>query len=165
MRVARAEHEVGSALCGRDQVGHAARVVRKIAVHLANVVIAALEGPVKAGKIGTTEALLLRAMEHVHPIVLDGQTIGDLARAVGRAIVDHEHVTNDRRTLARDANCLDHVLEVLAFVIGRQTDDETLCGRTAHWVASCRRYGGGACTRPLGLRRCRYAMRLGRSDD
>ena len=163
--IARAKDEVGTVLRCGEEIGQATGVVREVAVHLKDVGVIALECPAKAGEIGSTKTLFLRAMEHVHPGQLGGEGIGNLAGPVGRAIVDHEHVANDRRPLARNANCLDHVLEVLAFVIGRQTDDETFCGGAAHWVASCRRYGGGACTRPLGLRRCRYAMWPGRSDD
>ena len=35
--------------------------------------------------------VLLGAVEHRHPVVLGGEAVGDLAGAVGRAVVDDEH--------------------------------------------------------------------------
>ena len=136
VRVARADHEISTTLGGRDEIGQPAGVVREVAVHLADVGVVALECPAEAGEVGTAEALLGGAVQHVHPVVLGGQPIGDLAGAVGRPVVDHQDVAGDRRALAGDRDGLDHPLEVLTLVVRRQADDESLGGGGTHPLGS-----------------------------
>src|SRR5207253_7423038 len=54
------------------------------------------------------------------PLALGRQAVRELARAVRRVVVDHEHAPALRQHLAE---CDHHPLEVLALVVGRQADD------------------------------------------
>jgi hypothetical protein len=60
-------------------------------------------------------------MEDGDEVELRSETIGDFARAVRRVVVDHEHIDVVRR------ECVQHQLEVLSLVVGREAD-----GRVAH---------------------------------
>ena len=114
--------------------------MREVAVHFADVVVALVEGPAEAGQVRAPETFLGGAVQDVHPVVLGGQAVGDLAGAVGRAVVDHEHVARDRGALTRSADRLDHPLEILALVVRRHADDESLGGGSAHPDGSCRTF-------------------------
>ena len=57
-----------------------------------------------------------RAVEHVDARVLGREPVGELAGAVGRGVVDHEHAVAVAQHLAERAH---HRLEVLALVVGR----------------------------------------------
>src|SRR6266542_4826248 len=58
-------------------------------------------------------------MHHVHPRLHDRECVGDLTGAIGRVVVDDQHV--DIRCLTQDS--FDDLLEVLALVIGRQNHE------------------------------------------
>ncbi len=55
----------------------------EVAVHLEQVGGAVVERVAKAGEVGGADAVLLGAMQDLHPVVLGGEALGDLAGAVG----------------------------------------------------------------------------------
>src|SRR5205807_7489010 len=77
------------------------------------------EGAPEPRDVGGAEALLARPVEDVDEPVLGGEAVGDLTGAVGRAVVDHEHVIVGAEHLAERMH---HPLEVLPLVVGRQAD-------------------------------------------
>jgi hypothetical protein len=59
-------------------------------------------------------------VEHTHLVELRGQPVGDLAGAVGRPVVDHEHgVLQTRRRELGQRRAHDG-LDVLGLVVGRE---------------------------------------------
>ena len=94
----------------------------EVGVHLQHVAGAVVERVAEAGEVGRADAVLLGAMQHMHPLVLGGQPIGDLAGAVGRAVVDDQHVEAARAPARREhlARGGDDRLDVLGLVVGRQ---------------------------------------------
>ena len=95
--------------------------MREVAVHLEHELRVRLERPGEAGEVGAPDALLRRPMEDVEPLELGREPVGDLAGAVGRAVVDHEHAVPRR---------VEHLterpherLDVLPLVVGRHADD------------------------------------------
>ena len=75
------------------------------------------EGTPEAGDVRGAEAFLPLAVQHVDEPELRGEPVGELTRAVRRVVVDHEHADAVR------GKRLQHRLEVLALVVGRQADD------------------------------------------
>ena len=74
------------------------------------------EQMLEARDVRAADPFLPLAVQDVHEVELRREPVGDLARSIGRVVVDHE-----------DANVLvgeraHHLLEVLALVVGRQTD-------------------------------------------
>ena len=95
--------------------------MREVRVHLHQVAGTVVERVAKAGEIGGSDAVLLGAMEHSHPVVLGSQAISDLAGAVGRAIVDDEHTKPvGRGARQHAAGRSDDRLDVLGLVVCRQ---------------------------------------------
>jgi len=77
-----------------------------------------VERVAKARQVGRADAVLLSAMQHLHPIVLPGESIGDLAGAVGRAVVDDEYTpTVGRGGAQRFSRGSDDRLDVLGLVV------------------------------------------------
>ena len=70
----------------------------------------------EACEIRRAEAFLRVAVQHRHEVELLREPVGELAGAVGRVVVDHEHADAVRRERA------EHRLEVLALVVRRQAD-------------------------------------------
>src|SRR5207247_6240633 len=68
------------------------------------------------------EALLARAVEDADVVELGREHVGDLAGAVGRAVVDHEHAAGAPKRLAEGAQ---HRFEVLALVVRRKANDRS----------------------------------------
>ncbi len=100
----------------------------EVGVHLHHVARAVVERVAKAGEVGRADAVLLGAVQHLHPVVLGGQPIGDLAGAVGRAVVDDQHAQALGRGAAqRLAGGGDDRLDVLGLVVGGQ-DQPGLAG-------------------------------------
>ena len=73
----------------------------------------------EAVEVRGPEPLLALAVQDVDPRQLAREPVGDLARAVGRVVVDHEHAASGAEHLAERAH---HRLEVLALVVRRQAD-------------------------------------------
>ena len=73
------------------------------------------------GDVRRPDPLLALAVEDAHPRKLGREPVGDLARAVGRRVVDHEHAV--ARRVEDLAERSDHRLEVLALVVGREAHD------------------------------------------
>ena len=65
--------------------------MREVAVHLEDELGAVGERAAEAGDVGGPEALLALAVEHVDVGELGREAVGELAGAVGRVVVDHEH--------------------------------------------------------------------------
>ncbi|KQR43791.1 hypothetical protein ASF82_09210 [Frigoribacterium sp. Leaf164] len=129
---ARAEHEVVVGEQG-DQGGKVLRVVGAVGVHLDEGRVAALEPPGEAGQVRGAEAGLAGAVQHVHPGVAGGPRVGEVAGAVGRAVVDDENVDGGPAV----EGAADDPVEVLSFVVGRD-DDECV----VHGVVLPGRVGG-----------------------
>ena len=62
--------------------------MREIGVHLHDEPGAALQRPIEAGEIGLPEAILRPAVQDLDDVELLRQSVGDLARSVGRAVVN-----------------------------------------------------------------------------
>ena len=98
--------------------------MREVAVDLDDQLRALIEGPGEAGEVGRAEAALAGSVEYLHPGVLARQTIGDLTRAVGRAVVDHEHATWPLEPAEHASERVHHPLDVLALVVGGEADHQ-----------------------------------------
>ena len=93
--------------------------MREVAVHLEHELGAVGERAAEAGDVGGAEPLLRGAVEDADVRQLGGEPVGELAGAVGRVVVDHEHAV----ALAEDAaERADHRLEVLELVVGGEAD-------------------------------------------
>jgi hypothetical protein len=67
--------------------------MRKIAIHLDNVIGPQAERMFEAGNIGFAQAVFLLAVQHVDMIrVSAAQTLGDVARPIRRIIIHHQDV-------------------------------------------------------------------------
>jgi hypothetical protein len=95
--------------------------VGEVAIHLQHQLrIGRLQHAREPGEVGAADPLLARAVEDVEPRQLLGESIGDLARPVRRAVVDHEHaVARDVEDVAEGAH---ERLDVLPLVVGRHAD-------------------------------------------
>src|SRR5690606_41883832 len=94
-------------------------VVRAVGVHLDDGAVAAPGGPLERGEVGRAQAPFLGAVEDVDAPVVRGERVGEVPGAVGRVVVDDEHV----RLGARAAGGGDGVLEVVALVVGGYGDE------------------------------------------
>ncbi len=65
--------------------------MREVGVHLHHVAGAVVERVAEARQVRRPDAVLLGAVQHLEPLVLGCQPIGESAGAVGRAVVDDEH--------------------------------------------------------------------------
>ncbi len=119
--VARAERQIGAGSTASKQPDEVGGIVGEVGVHLHHIARAVVERVAKAGEVGRTDAVPSRAMEHLHPVVLDRETIGELAGAVGRAVVDDEHAEAvGRRAREHLSRGEDDRLDVLGLVVGRE---------------------------------------------
>ena len=119
--VARAEREVGAVVDRLQQAGEVGGIVGEVGVHLHHVARAVVERVAEAGEVGGPDAVLLGAVEHLHPVVLGGELVGELAGAVGRAVVDDEHAKALGRGAGEHlAGGRDDRLDVLGLVVGGQ---------------------------------------------
>ncbi len=90
--------------------------MREVAVHLEDELRPVGERAPEAGEVRGAEPFLARAVQDGYVRVLGREAVGELARPVRRAVVDHEH---------RDvvlAERVHHRLEVLALVVRGQAD-------------------------------------------
>src|SRR5829696_6710719 len=78
-------------------------------------------------------------MQHVNVRELGRQPVGELARAVRRGVVDHEHPTVEGPALEDLTERTHHRLEVLDLVVGRQAEDEPHPHIIAGWPGRCPR--------------------------
>jgi hypothetical protein len=102
--VARADREIDPfGLDGADQLRQHRRVVGQVGVHLDEHVVAPLEPPSEARPVGRTKAGLGRSAQHLDRAEAGGGSLGEVGRAVGAAIVDHQDVASgtDARTSSR----------------------------------------------------------------
>ena len=95
------------------------RIVGEVRVHFAHHLGAVLDRPPKAGGIGGAETLLRAAMQDMYPSVAR-QLVGDIARSVGRVVVDNQKL----RALLGDACC--DPLEILSLVVGGQHHEDVV---------------------------------------
>ena len=91
----------------------------EVGVHLADELCAARQRLAKAGDVGRAEALLARPVEHRDVRVLGRQPVGDLPGAVGRGVVDDQHVAGRVQALAHRG---DDGLEVRGLVVGGEDE-------------------------------------------
>jgi len=101
--------------------------VREVAVHLQDELSIAREHPIEAREVRAADPLLRRAVEDVEPRKLPCEAVGDLARAVGRSVVDDEHAIAAR--VEHVAERAHERLDVVPLVVGRDADD---CACRAH---------------------------------
>ena len=64
----------------------------EVGVELADDGVVVHARPFEAGAVGVAEAVLARAVQHVHPRPRRGHALGERAGAVGGGIVDDEQV-------------------------------------------------------------------------
>jgi hypothetical protein len=93
--------------------------VGEVTVHLEHELGAVGERTAEAGEVGRPEALFARPVEDVDEGKLRCEPVGDLAGAVGRAVVDDEHAVLRPKHRAERVH---HRLEVLLLVVGGQAD-------------------------------------------
>ena len=91
--------------------------MREVAVHLEHELGALREHVPEPVGVRASESLLARPVEHLDPRQLAREPVGDLARPVGGAVVDDEDVD----VLVGESP--NHLLEVLALVVGGEADD------------------------------------------
>jgi hypothetical protein len=99
--------------------------MREVGVHLDDAVRAELEGSRDARAIGGAEALFGGAVEDVDAGIRGGEGVRDPAGAVGRIVVDDEHL--ELRRLLEDRR--DDERQVLGFVVCRKDDHRPAHGR------------------------------------
>ena len=131
--VARPEHDVGSP-GGGDQGAEVGRVVREVAVHLRDQVVAASERPRESRPIRASQALLPAAVDDLHPSVLRGQLVRHPARAVGRSVVEDEDRAVQTARVEHAQKRRDEGADVLDLVVCRDADAQPRrlgrrCGR------------------------------------
>ncbi len=127
--VARAEREVRAGTNGVEQAGEVGGVVREVGVHLEHVGAAVVERVAKTGEVGGADAVLLGAVQHLDPFVLGSEAVGDLAGAVGRAVVDDEHAKALGRGLRQNRpGGSNDGLNILGLVVGGK-DQPGVLGR------------------------------------
>src|SRR5207253_71936 len=135
--VARAQCQVCACAHGCQQAREVRGVVREVAVHLDQKAGAAVERMAKAGQVSGPDPVLLAAVQDLHPLALARQAVGDLARAVRRAVVHHEHAmavaSGPRENRSRRTH---HALEVLGLVVGRK-DQPGLAGHGSAYPRAC----------------------------
>ena len=115
LHIARAYHHVGTLVEGRSKAQQIVGVVRKVAIHLEDVVETLFEPPTEAGKIGRSEAEFATALNHNESVGVGGhQGADNVGCAVGRAVVDDEQreLSGERKDLRH------HSLDVLTLVVG-----------------------------------------------
>ena len=98
-------------------------IVREVGVHLQDVLVVARQRPPEAGNVRRAESHLPGSGEQMHASVDRGDLLHDGTGAVGRPVVDHEHV--DARVLLEHG--LDQPPNILPFV-ERRDDDERASG-------------------------------------
>ena len=108
----------------------------EVAVHLEHELGALRERPPEARDVRRADPLLRLAVEHGDPRELRGEPVGDLAGAVGRAVVDDEHAV--LRRVEHLAERRDHGLEVLPLVVRGEAEDRARHRRIiAGWPRRC----------------------------
>src|SRR5207248_1399770 len=148
--VARAQGQIGAGTHSPQQAGEVGGIVREVAVHLHQKARLAIERVAEAGQVGGTDAALLAAMEHFQPIALARQAVGDLARAIGRAVIHDQHAKAiGRRAGEHLPRGSDDRLDVVALVVGRE-DQPRLAGHGSAypswaWRSVPALAAGGAC--------------------
>ena len=118
--VARAEHEVGVRPPAAIRRGTSLGSCEKSQSISSTSSAPSSSARRKPARYARPSPSLRGAVQHARPRrSSDGEPVGDLAGAVGRAVVDHEHAVVGAEHLAERAH---HRLEVLALVVGRQAD-------------------------------------------
>ena len=96
------------------------RCVAEVGIHLEDVVILMLDGPLESGDVGGAEAELSLAFHHEEAV---GEFLlhaaHDVGSAVGRVVLDDEYVEILFKTEYRT----DNVLDIFLFVISRYDDN------------------------------------------
>ena len=112
--VPRSEHQIGVANRGQ-KLRQVAGIVREVCVHLKDEGVVALERPLEPRQIRTAKSLLPCAMKHMNARIGGGQLIGELSGAVGRVVINHQHVESLilRKDQRHDAS------DVFTLVVGR----------------------------------------------
>ena len=88
------------------------RAVRKIGVHFEDEIEFVFYRPFESGDIGPSQTLLLFAVKDKHFGFVSRQTIGYLTGAVGRIVVDNQHV-NPRIERKNSVNDLFYVIPLI----------------------------------------------------
>jgi hypothetical protein len=99
--------------------------VGEVGVHLDYELGAAGERLPEPGDVGGAQPLLRVAVEDGDVVVLPREPVGDLARPVGRAVVDDQDSPRLREPIA---DRRDEALDVLGLVVGRQHDPDARVG-------------------------------------
>src|SRR5262249_58180615 len=105
-----------------------ARVVAEVAVHVHEVVVVVLHRVAHGSKNSGAEAELASAVQDVDARVGGGQLVGQLAGAVGRVVVDDQHL-GGRQHLP---NLREQRREVVALVVGGERDENARGTRGRH---------------------------------
>ena len=114
--VARTDHHVVALGGGAVEAHQIVGVVRKVAVHLADVVESVLQSPAESREVGRAQAQFPGPFHEVEPLrELLPALLDDRGRAVGRTVVDDEYIEG----FGQREDLVDHRRNVLFFVIGR----------------------------------------------
>ena len=113
--VARADGQIRAAVDGVEQSVQLLGRVAAVGVHLDQHRVLATQAPGKPGQIRRAQSVLACAVHHVHPVrVGQRQLVGELAGAVGAAVVDDQNV----HVGARSVHPADDQRQVLPLVVG-----------------------------------------------
>ena len=121
--VARADHQVRAGVDGVEQPVQLFGRVAAVGVHLDQHRVLATQTPREAGQVRRAQTVLGGAVHDVHAVrVGQGQLVGQLAGAVGAAVVDDQdvHVGTARRARADDQR------QVLPLVVRGDDDQRAL---------------------------------------
>ena len=72
--------------------------MREVAVHLQHVAVRPRQRPRESGQVSQAQPLLGVAVQHVQPLVLGRQPVGQRPGAV-RGVVVHQHLAAERRAV------------------------------------------------------------------
>jgi hypothetical protein len=103
--------------------------VGEVGVHLDQEVGAGGHGVREAREVGGADAFLAGAVKHLDVRDLGRHAVGDLARSVGRAVVDHDHAVLEAGGGEVRQRCPHDRLQVLGLVVGRQHEPGAGHGR------------------------------------
>ena len=99
-------------------------MVAEVGVHVDEEIVVLLHGVAHAGQDGGAEAELAGAVHDVHARIGRRHLVGQLAGAVGRIVVDDQHVRRGQFVV----NSLHERTEVVALVVGGQRNQDARFG-------------------------------------
>ena len=89
----------------------------EVGIHLNHVLVTLIKRPLEAGNVGSTQALLAGSLEDMNAVrTLGDHLVHDGSRAIGRVVIDDEHI---KLVFTQGEHGIDDVPYVLLLVISR----------------------------------------------